>query len=147
MTETTEPSTSADLRRVELTRTAKGRYRATNKHGTVLEIGSGRDEDFTPVELLLVALAGCSATDVDLITTKRTEPDAFDVRAEGRKVSDDQGNHLVDLLVTFEVRYPDGEDGDRAREMLPRALAQTRDRLCTVGRTVAIGEPIGYVEA
>ena len=136
-----------DLRSVALTRVAKGRYRATNKHGTELAIGSGRDTDFTPVELLLTAIAACSATDVDLITTKRTEPDTFDLRSEGRKVRDDDGNHLVDLRVTFEVRYPDGEDGDRAREMLPRAISQTCDRLCTVGRTVALGEPIDYVEA
>lgn len=136
-----------DLRSVALTRVAKGRYQATNKHGTVLPIGSGRDDDFTPVELLLTAIAACSATDVDLITTKRTEPDRFDLRAEGRKVRDDQGNHLVDLRVTFEVRFPEGEDGDRAREMLPRAITQTCDRLCTVGRTVALGEPIEYVEA
>ena len=33
--------------------------------------------------------------------------------------------------------------GDRAREALPRAIAQTRDRLCTVGRTVAIGSYFG----
>ena len=31
--------------------------------------------------------------------------------------------------------------------MLPRAIQQTRDRHCTVGRTVAIGEPVEYVEA
>ena len=140
-------ATTDDLRSVALTRVAKGRYRATNKHGTVLPIGSGRDEDFTPVELLLTAIAACSATDVDLITTKRTEPDTFDLRSEGRKVRDEQGNHLVDLRVTFEVRYPEGEDGDRAREMLPRAITQTCDRLCTVGRTVALGETIDYVEA
>jgi hypothetical protein len=30
--------------------------------------------------------------------------------------------------------------------MLPRAIQQTRDRLCTVGRTVALGEPVEYVE-
>lgn len=135
-----------DLRSVQLTRTAKGRYQATNQRGTVLAIGSGRDDDFTPVELLLAAIAGCSAIDVDLITTKRTEPDVFDVRAEGQKVSDEQGNHLVGLRVVFGVGFPEGADGDRAREMLPRALTQTRDRLCTVGRTVAIGEPIEYVE-
>jgi hypothetical protein len=46
--------------------------------------------------------------------------------------------------VTFDVTFPEGEGGDRAREALPRALQQTRDRLCTVGRTVALGEPIEY---
>ena len=45
------------------------------------------------------------------------------------------------------MRFPEGEDGDQAREVMPRAIAQTRDRLCTVGRTVQVGAPIEYVEA
>jgi len=48
--------------------------------------------------------------------------------------------------VTFDVTFPAGEDGDRAREVVPRTLQQVRDRLCTVGRTVALGEPVEYVE-
>jgi putative redox protein len=135
------------LRSVDLTRTETGRYQATNRRGGVLPVGSGEGPDFTPVELLLVAIAGCSAIDVDLITGKRATAERFDVRTEGHKVRDEQGNHLVGLKVTFDVAFPEGEGGDRAREMLPRALQQTRDRLCSVGRTVAIGEPIDYVEA
>jgi uncharacterized OsmC-like protein len=131
------------LRSIDLTRTGEGRYQATNRRGGVLPIGSGEGSDFTPVELLLAAIAGCSAIDVDLITGKRATPDAFDVRAEGHKVRDEHGNHLVGLEVTFTVRFPEGEGGDRAREMLPRALQQTRDRLCSV----QLGEPIDYVEA
>jgi putative redox protein len=135
------------LRSIDLTRTGKGRYQATNIRGGVLPIGSGEGTDFTPVELLLAAIAGCSAIDVDLITGTRATPETFDVRTEGHKVRDEQGNHLVGLKVTFDVRFPEGEGGDRAREMLPRALQQTRDRLCSVGRTVALGEPIEYVGA
>ena len=132
------------LRSIDLSRIGEGRYQATNRRGGVLPVGSGDGNDFTPVELLLVAIAGCSAIDVDLITGKRATAEAFDVHAEGHKVRDEQGNHLVGLKVTFEVTFPEGEDGDRAREMLPRALQQTRDRLCSVGRTVALGEPIEY---
>jgi putative redox protein len=135
------------LRSIDLSRVGEGRYQATNRRGGVLPVGSGEGTDFTPVELLLVAIAGCSAIDVDLITGKRATPEAFDVRTEGHKVRDEQGNHLVGLKVTFDVRFPEGEGGDRAREMLPRALQQTRDRLCSVGRTVALGEPIEYVGA
>jgi putative redox protein len=135
------------LRSIDLTRTGEGKYQATNRRGGVLPVGSGDGSDFTPVELLLVAIAGCSAIDVDLITGKRATAEKFDVRTEGHKVRDEQGNHLVGLKVTFDVTFPEGEGGDRAREMLPRALQQTRDRLCSVGRTVAIGEPIEYVEA
>jgi len=135
------------LRSIDLTRTGAGAYQATNQRGGVLPVGSGEGNDFTPVELLLVAIAGCSAIDVDLITGKRATAKKFDVHTEGHKVRDEQGNHLVGLKVTFDVTFPEGEGGDRAREMLPRALQQTRDRLCSVGRTVAIGEPIEYVEA
>jgi len=125
----------------------EGRYKATNARGGVLPVGSGADPDFTPVELLLAALAGCGAIDVDLITGKRAEATTFDVVAEGTKIRDDQGNRLVDLRVTFDVRFPEGEDGDRAREVMPRAIAQTRDRLCTVGRTIKAGAEITYGEA
>ena len=136
------------LRYIDLTRADDGRYQATNRRGGVLPIGSGGDDpDFTPVELFLAALAGCGAIDIDLITGKRATPESFDVRAEGHKIRDEQGNHLVGLKLTFDITFPEGEDGDRAREFLPRAMEQTRDRLCTVGRTVAIGEPVEYVEA
>jgi putative redox protein len=143
------PTTGPDtLRSIGLSKIGDGRFKATNDRGGETFMGSGGDDpDFTPVELLLAALAGCSAIDVDLITRKRAHSTSFDLVAEGHKVRDEQGNHLVGLKVTFDVVFPEGEGGDRAREMLPRALQQTRDRLCSVGRTVAIGEPIEYVEA
>ena len=140
--ETSDPT----LRSVDLTRIGKGRYKATNARGGVLPIGSGDDPDFTPVELLLAALAGCGAIDVDLVTGKRADPETFDARSVGHKIRDEQGSHLVGLTVTFDVTFPPGEGGDRAREVMPRTLQQVRDRLCTVGRTVALGEPVEYVE-
>jgi uncharacterized OsmC-like protein len=142
----TPPVAENSHRRIDLTKIGEGRYKATNARGGVVAIGSGGDPDFTPVELLLAAIAGCSGIDVDLITGKRAQATAFDLVAEADKVRDEHGNHLVDLRLTFEVRFPEGEDGDRAREALPRAIAQSRDRLCTVGRTVQLGAPIEYVE-
>jgi uncharacterized OsmC-like protein len=131
-------------RSIALSRMGAARYKATNNRGGVLPIGGGDDPDFSPVELLLAALAGCAAIDVDLITGKRAQPLSFDLRAQGDKVRDEHGNHLVNLKVTFDIEFPEGEAGDRARSVLPRALAQTRDRLCTVTRTVALGEPVEF---
>ncbi|WP_028644321.1 OsmC family protein [Nocardioides sp. URHA0020] len=144
---TTSDTPSASARRIDLTKMGEGRYKATNARGGVLPIGSGGDPDFTPVELLLAAIAGCSAIDVDLITGKRASAVSFDVVAEGEKIRDDQGNRLTDLRLTFDVRFPEGEEGDRARDVLARSIAQSRDRLCTVGRTVQVGAPIEYGEA
>ena len=134
------------LRHMDLTQIGEGRYKAVNVRGGVLPIGSGDDPDFTPVELLLAALAGCTAIDVGLITGKRAQPDDFGVQVEGHKVRDDDGSHLVDLRVTVSITFPEGEDGDRAREVLPRAIRQTADRLCTVGRTLQLGTAIEYAE-
>lgn len=127
---------------ITLTRTELGEYTATNERGGTITVGSGGTADFGPVELLLVALAGCSGIDVDHITSRRAEPAAFTATASGTKVSDENGNHLTDVVVSFDVRFPEGEAGDRAREMLPRAIRMSHERLCTVSRTVALGTPV-----
>ncbi|MGI8415726.1 MAG: OsmC family protein, partial [Nakamurella sp.] len=65
----TQPTPSDNHRSVTLERTAAGRFRAVNARGSVLEFGSGNDPDFTPVELLLAAIGGCSGIDVDILTS------------------------------------------------------------------------------
>ncbi len=129
-------------RRVTLERMRKGRYRVDNARGGSITIDSGEDDDFTPVELLLAAIGGCSAIDVDFITSKRAEPDGFGVAVGGDKIRADQGNRMDNLVLSFAVRFPDGAAGDAARAVLPRAVAQSHDRLCTVSRTVEIATPI-----
>ena len=90
--------TDETLRSVELTRIGPARFKATNSRGGETFFGTGgEDPDFTPVELLLAAIAGCSALDVEAITHKRTSSTTFDVHAEGRKVRDEHGNHLTGL--------------------------------------------------
>jgi uncharacterized OsmC-like protein len=129
-------------RSVEISRIAKGSYEAVNPRGGRLAFGTGDDDSFTPVELLLTAIAGCSAADVDYITVKRSEPDRFAVTMTARKLRDEHGNHLTDLAITFDLRFPDGEAGDAAREVLPEAVRRSHDRLCTVSRTVELGAPV-----
>jgi uncharacterized OsmC-like protein len=150
MTEATQKPAEnrADTHRaVELTRMGAHRYKATNRRGGVLPIGEGDDPDFTPVELLLAAIAGCSAIDVDYITGKRSAPESFDVHVEGDKVRDEQGNHLTNLRVVFDVTFPEGEAGDAARAVLQGAIEKSRDRICTVSRTVALPTPVEMVQA
>lgn len=141
----TEPTggTGPGHRTVTLTRTALGAYVARNVRGGTIVLGGGDTDDFTPVELLLAAIAGCSAVDVDHITSRRAEPLEFDVVAEGEKTKTDElGNHMTGLEVTFTVRFEEGESGDRARDMLPKAIQMSHDRLCTVSRTVQLGTAI-----
>ena len=141
MTDATLPDRPS-YRFVDLTRIGEARYKATNRRGGVLPIGEGNDPDFTPVELLLAAIAGCTAIDVEYITRKRAVSETFSVHAEGDKVRDEQGNHLTNLRLVFDVTFPEGEAGDAARANLPDAIAKSRDRICTVSRTVALGTPV-----
>ncbi|MFI9832316.1 MAG: OsmC family peroxiredoxin [Streptomyces sp.] len=136
--------TDNPVRTVTVERTSTGHFTATNTRGGTVSFGTGADGDteFTPVELLLAALGGCTAVDVDIATSRHAEPAGFSVTVAGNKVSDDLGNRLTDLTVTFQVTFPDGEGADRARAILPRAVKTSHDRLCTVSRTVEIGTPV-----
>jgi uncharacterized OsmC-like protein len=138
--------TDDTLRSVTVERISTGHFVATNARGGTITFGSGSEPDgpnaFTPVELLLAAIGGCTAVDVDIATTRHAEPSRFSVAVTGNKVSDDLGNRLTDLAVTFTVTFPDGEGADRARAILPRAVKTSHDRLCTVSRTVETGTPV-----
>ena len=129
-------------RGVRLERIGNSRYTVSNERGGQITLGTGEGTDFTPVELLLAAIGGCTAVDVDILTSRRAEPDTFEVLVGGEKVRDAAGNHLTDLLVTFRVTFPAGEQGDKARTLLPDVVRLSHDRLCSVGRTVELGTPI-----
>ncbi|MEV1328488.1 OsmC family protein [Micromonospora costi] len=136
------------FRSVEIERTKLGQYVVRNVRGGSITVGTGEDGSFTPVELLLAAIGGCTAVDVDYITSRRAEPTRFSVAVTGDKIRDETGgNRMQNLTVEFTVTFPEGADGDKAREALPRSLQQSHDRLCTVSRTVELGTPVSTVEA
>jgi uncharacterized OsmC-like protein len=131
------------LRSVHLERVGNGRFTVHNVRGGSMTIGSGEGTDFTPVELLLAAIGGCTGIDVDLITSRRAEPVTFTVDVRGDKIRDDAGgNRMTNLAVEFRVAFPDGEAGDAARKVLPHTVALSHDRLCVVSRTVELGSPV-----
>jgi len=135
---------SDSLRHVRLTRVGAGGFQITNDAGGTIDVGLA-DSDFTPVELLLAALAGCAAINVEEITGRRATPDRFEVTASGDKVRDESGGRMENLQLLFDVVFPEGEGGDAARAILPRVVQQTHDRICTVSRTVASGSEVDYV--
>ena len=133
---------STTQRGVELVRTGRLTFRATNDRGGAIDLGPGENGEFTPVELLLVAIAGCTGMDVDAITGKRAEAERFTVTADAEKIRDGDGNHLVGITVDFAVRFPDTEGGAAADAVLETAIRKSHDRLCTVSRTVELASPI-----
>jgi putative redox protein len=136
--------TSDGLRSVRIERTGASQYRAINSRGTTLDMADGSTSDFTPVELLLAALAGCTAITVDPLVARRSEPREFSVDIEATKVRDELGSRLVDVVMDVVARFDEDsaegkEAADAARAVLADALRKAEERLCTVSRTVAVG--------
>lgn len=133
--------TDQDQRRVTLTRDSMGRYTVRNDRGGSITTSSGTDE-LSPVELLLAGIAGCTAVDVDTVTSRRAEPERFEIEVTADKVKDEHGNHLKDIEVTFRVRFPDDEGGEAARTILPSLVRRSHEEFCTVSRTVMLGAEV-----
>jgi putative redox protein len=135
-------ATDSSHRGVRIERTGPSTFVAVNERGGRITMSQADGTAFTPVELLLAAIGGCTSIDVDLVTSRRAEPDRFDVLVDAEKVRDEAGNHLTDLQVTFRVSFPDGEAGEAARAILPDIVKKSHDRLCTVSRTIELGPHI-----
>jgi putative redox protein len=135
-------ATDSSQRRVTVERVAAGRFAAVNDRGGRVVFSTGSGEDFTPVDLFLAAIGGCTAIDVDALTSRRAEPGSFEIVVDADKVRDDGGNHLVNIEVIYRITFPAGADGDKARAILPEIVRKSHDRLCTVSRTIELGPPI-----
>ena len=134
-------------RQVSIARVAPGKYTVTKDQGGTIQVGTGSDGEFTPVELLLAAIGACTAIDVDILTSRRAEPTSFTIEVGAEKIRDRLGSRLQDIEVTFRVSFPEGEGGDAARNLLPGAVRRSHDSLCTVSRTVELGTPVASVIA
>jgi putative redox protein len=135
-------ATESTHRALTVERVAAGEFEAVNSRGGRIAFGTGGGESFTPTELLLIAIGGCTAIDVDIITTRRAEPESFEINVDADKVRDEGGNRRTNIEVTYRITFPAGEAGDAARAVLPDAVQRSHYRLCTVGRTVELPTPI-----
>ena len=132
-------------RRPQLERVASRHYRATNAKGDTLDFGQGEGL-LTPVELLLAAIAGCSAIDVDVVTGRKSEPETFTVHSSGiRQVDENKAVSLDDIEVSFNVRFPATEEGEKARSMVDRLIKLSAEKDCTVSRTVEHGASVTFI--
>jgi putative redox protein len=130
-------------KKVTVTRRSEGHYLATNARGGQIRFGTGSEDEFSPVELLLAAIGGCSSVDVDTVTSRRADPDQFEVTVSGQKVVDENDASRLDPVgLDFAVHFPDTDEGREAAGLVERLVKLSRDKNCTVSRTIESATPV-----
>lgn len=133
------PPATGHQRTVLVERLAAGRLRATNRDGAQIEFGTASGQ-FSPVDLLLAALAGCMASTVEEPLTRHSEPVSLEIRASGIEATGTAGNALEDVSVHSTCVFP--EDATRSFQTAPRLFAQAHDAYCTVSRALESVTPV-----
>jgi len=102
-------------------------------HKMVMDSAEG-DTGARPAEVLMVALAGCTAMDVvSILRKKRQALSRYEVRVAGRQ-RDDPSPHVFE-----QVRIIHVVEGDVEVDAVRRAIELSATKYCTVSRNLASG--------
>ncbi len=120
---------SSNIRRVRLRWAREGLvFRGGADGGPETTIDSDRGEGASPMEQLLLSLAGCMGVDVVLILRKSRVPlDALEIEVIGER-ADSQPRKFVAIELLYRVKGPGKEHEPR----LQRAIDLSRDKYCSV---------------
>lgn len=96
--------------------------------GPVVSMDSEGEVGPSPMQFLLLSLAGCMGVDVRLILEKSRVPvESLEVRVEGDRV-DGQPRKFKALRLTYLLAGP----GEEHQAKLDRAIQLSRDKYCSV---------------
>lgn len=115
---------------------------AGSRHSTVMDGASSEKTASSPMELVLIALCGCTATDVASILHKKREPfTALEVRAEADQAPEPPKVYTHIRLV-YKVR------GNVTKKAMEDAVKLSKEKYCSVStmleKTAAITFAIEY---
>ncbi|HEY8373715.1 MAG TPA: OsmC family protein [Pseudonocardiaceae bacterium] len=124
-------------------RNSWGSFTAVNARGAEITMGRAHEgAAFTPVELLMAAIAGCAGLSAERAADRRLgENAAMTVRVEATK--DEEGNRLSSVRLSLELD-PEalGRLDEDGRAELAAVLLRAVERGCTVSRSVEEGLPV-----
>jgi len=113
-------------------------FEGVTVHGHV-DMASGLDEPgsgATPMELLAVALAGCTSMDVVSILQKMRQPlEGFRVEVRGEK-ADEHPKRFLSLEIVYYIT------GDVDEKKVQRAIELSETKYCSVEATMRPAVPI-----
>lgn len=116
---------------------------ATSRHAIVMDTATEKTAN-TPMELVLIALCGCTASDVVGILRKKREPfTGLEVRAEGERASGYPAVY-TSIKLTYHVT------GKVSHKAMEDAVKLSKEKYCSVSamleKTAKISVQIEYDE-
>ncbi len=120
---------------VKLTWTKELQFEVEDDHNHQMVIDTdkdsgGHDQGFRPIDLLLVALAGCMSMDIVAILRKKgSKIKGFEVQISGERAVE-HPRKFNKITVQFKC------EGDYKRDDLLRAFELSRDKYCSVYGTL-----------
>ena len=109
---------------------------ATSHHAIVMDTATEKTAN-TPMELLLIALCGCTASDVVGILKKKREPfTCLEVSAEGERA---QGYPAVFTEIKLKYRV----SGKISSKAMEDAVRLSKEKYCSVSAMLAKSAKIG----
>jgi putative redox protein len=115
---------------------------AGSRHSVVMDAASSEKSASSPMELLLIGLCGCTATDVVGILDKKREPfTTLEVRAEAEQAAEPP-KVFTRIRLVYRVR------GKVTKKAMEDAVRLSQEKYCSVSamleKTAAITSTIEY---
>jgi putative redox protein len=115
---------------------------AGSRHSVVMDAASSEKSASSPMELVLIGLCGCTATDVVSILHKKREPfTTLEVRAEADQAAEPP-KVFTHIRLVYKVR------GNVAKKAMEDAVRLSQDKYCSVSamleKTATITSTIEY---
>ena len=111
---------------------------AGSRHSMVMDAASSDKTASSPMELVLIALCGCTATDVASILHKKREPfTALEVRAEADQAPEPPKVYTAIRLV-YKVR------GAVSKKSMEDAVRLSKEKYCSVSAMLEKAATISY---
>ncbi|MFZ1919279.1 MAG: OsmC family protein [Terriglobales bacterium] len=110
---------------------------ASSRHAVVMDAAAEKTAS-TPMELVLIALCGCTASDVVGILRKKREPfTALEVRAKAER-ADGHPAVYTSIHLTYVVR------GEVSKKSMEDAVRLSKDKYCSVSAMLEKTAEITY---
>ena len=119
-------------------------FELKNERGHIVNVDArsdfgGNDKGASPMELVLMAVAGCSAIDmISILKKQRQEITSFKAEVEGERIQIGEAKPFKDIYLVFYL------EGKIIAEKATRAAQLSFEKYCSVSKTVEPTATIHY---